>query len=298
MYKNKKVGILLILPMLFMILTFLIYPFFKNIIDSFYVKETYNDLNPLFVGFKNYKTLFNTSHFKYALTNTFILMGLVLIFQVGLALLLALLVNSVSKLQTFYKVSYFLPIVISASALGLLFQMFYRHSPSEARQGALNQLLIFLNFKPIEWISGSSGSKLVYTAMSIPIIWQYIGFYFVIFLTALTTIPDELMDASSIDGANSIQKAIKVQIPLIQNVTRVVIVLAITGTLKVFDLPYIINVHAEPNRRNYFLGTFMNYLAYNKRDIGLSAAFAVILVILGVVLSMLSNTIFKQNKDL
>lgn len=296
MYRNKKVGVMFVMPMVLMILIFLTYPFIQNIFDSFFDFDNRTLQRLDFIMFENYRKLFASAHFHNALINTLILMILVIIFQVGLALLLALLVSYVSRLQTFYKVSYFIPIIISASALGLMFQMFYRHSPSVESQGALNQLLIMLNFEPIEWISANAGRNLVFFAVSLPVIWQYIGFYFVIFLTGLTTISAELLEAASIDGATSFQKVMKIQIPMLQNIIRVVLVLAITGTLKVFDLPYILNPNNEPLRKNYLLGTLMQRL--KTTSMGQAAAFAVVLVILGVLLSGISNVLFKQNKDL
>lgn len=296
MYRNKKVGVMFVMPMVLMILIFLTYPFIQNIFDSFFDFDNRTLQRLDFIMFENYRKLFASAHFHNALINTLILMILVIIFQVGLALLLALLVSYVSRLQTFYKVSYFIPIIISASALGLMFQMFYRHSPSVESQGALNQLLIMLNFEPIEWISANAGRNLVFFAVSLPVIWQYIGFYFVIFLTGLTTISAELLEAASIDGATSFQKVMKIQIPMLQNIIRVVLVLAITGTLKVFDLPYILNPNNEPLRKNYLLGTLMQRL--KTTSMGQAAAFAVVLVILGVLLSGVSNVLFKQNKDL
>ena len=102
--------------------------------------------------------------------------------------------------------------------------------------GLFNQILAIFNIDSIKWLN-SMDSKVTLTSMFIPTIWQYIGFYFVIFLTALTTINDEMIEAAKIDGASDLKVTLKIKIPLIQNVTRVVLVLAITGTLKVFDLP-------------------------------------------------------------
>jgi raffinose/stachyose/melibiose transport system permease protein len=142
-------------------------------------------------------------------------------------------------------------------------------------------------------------SNVTLASMFLPTIWQYIGFYFVIFLTALNTISDEMLEAAKIDGANDFTLTFKIKLPLIQNVTRVVLVLAITGTLKVFDLPYILNPIANPNGETFLLGTYMYHVSYfANKNLGLASAFAVILAILGVGFSGLVNVVFKQNKDI
>lgn len=216
-----------------------------------------------------------------------------MIFQVGIALILALLVDKVAKLKNFYRITFFIPIIISATALGLMFSMFLKYDG-----GLFNQLLGYVGIKPIRWLS-IDNSRITLLSMVTPVIWQYIGFYFVIFITGLSTIPKELLEASKIDGASEWNQVIKIKLPLLQNVTRTVIVLAITGTLKVFDLPYMINATAYPNGETFLLGTYMYQVAFfENQNLGISAAFAVILVIVGVLLSGIVNKLFKQNMDI
>lgn len=250
------------------------------------------DTNPTFVGFSNYKSMFTDPIFVKSLTNTLILVGLVLIFQVGIALCLALMVNSITKFSSFFKVTYFMPIVVSATALGLMFNLFYDYD-----YGMFNQILLLVGHQKIFWKDATNLFRL-FTLIVSPVIWQYIGFYFVIFLTGLAGMSKEIIEAAEIDGCSGFQKIIYVQIPMLKNVTRTVIVLAITGTLKVFDLPYIISPNGYPSGKTHFLGTYMYHKAFNVTDIGYAAAFAVFIVIAGVLMSMLANTILKQSKDL
>ncbi|VEU79830.1 carbohydrate ABC transporter permease [Haploplasma axanthum] len=293
MYKKNGIAYLFIIPMLIFLVIFLIYPFAINIYNSFFRYTSILDRNPVFTGFNNYKELITSRQFGIAIGNTFLLMVLVIIFQVGIALVLALLVNQITKFSSFYKISFFIPIIISATALGLMFQMFYKTDG-----GLFNQILSIFKIKPVTWFDLNNGKKFLYVMM-MPVIWQYIGFYFVIFLTGLTTISNEMIEASKIDGASELQTTFKIKIPLIQNVTRVVIVLAITGTLKVFDLPYILNPIANPNGETYLLGTYMYNIAFfRNKNLGLAASFAVIMAVLGVGLSGVVNKIFKQNKDI
>jgi raffinose/stachyose/melibiose transport system permease protein len=254
--------------------------------------ESILDKNPKFIGAENYITMFSDNTFARSLTNTLLLVLLVLIFQVGIALILAFLVNSVVKLSSFYKLTFFMPIVVSATALGLMFNLFYDYN-----YGMFNQILLMAGKGKIFWKDPASLTRL-YTLIVSPVIWQYIGFYFIIFLTGLTGISKEIIEAAEIDGCNSFQKVFYVQMPLLRNVTRTVIVLAITGTLKVFDLPHILNPNGYPTGKNHFLGTYMYDKGFNTSDVGFAAAFAVFIVLAGVLLSIIANAIFKPNMDL
>lgn len=292
MYKNTKVAYLFIMPLLLFLIVFLVYPFIINIKNSFLDYEHLLDPNPEFIGFGNYVELIGRTHFKIAILNTLLLVVLVIVFQVGIALVLALLVSEVKFLQSFFRITFFIPIIISATALGLMFLMFYQKNG-----GLFNQILAVFNIEAVTWFDLSNSKKFLY-AMFAPVIWQYIGFYFVIFLTALSTISEEMLEAAKIDGANELQISYRIKIPLIQNVTRVVLVLAITGTLKVFDLPYILNPIANPNGETYLLGTYMYNVSFFRNKLGISAAFAVVMAVLGVGLSAVVNLIFRPNKDI
>src|SRR5690554_503538 len=125
MYKDNKIAYIFITPLLLFLIIFLIYPFINNIKDSLFIFSSGLDSNPDFAGFNNYIALMKRSQFLVALKNTGILMVLVILFQVGFALFLAILVSEIKFLQNFFKVSYFIPIIISATALGLMFLMFY-----------------------------------------------------------------------------------------------------------------------------------------------------------------------------
>lgn len=291
MYKNKALPYLFILPMLIFLGVFLIYPFAVNIYNSAFRFQHSLDTNPVFTGFDNYVELFKDPTFRHSFMNTIALVFLVIVFQTGIALVLALLVNSIKKFQTVFKVSFFMPIIISATALGLMFNMFYRKDG-----GMFVQLLELININGFVFLDYQNTTK-AFLFLTLPIIWQYIGFYFVIFLTGLATISEEMIEAAEVDGCSGMQKVFKIQIPLLKNVTRIILVLAITGSLKVFDLPYIMNPTGRPNGVLHFLGTYMYQKSY-AANIGSAAAFAVILVILGFLMSSISNLVFRPNKDI
>lgn len=292
MYKSKVMPWIFLFPLIVFVAVFLFYPFGVNIYNSLFKYTSILDQNPEFIGMQNYTGLFDDAVFITSFTNTLILIGLVLVFQVGIALVLALLVSSIDKFANLFKITFFMPIVISATALGLMFNLFYDYE-----FGMFNQLLINLGQEKIFWMDPLNIGRRFLLTMG-PVIWQYIGFYFVIFLTGLAGISEEISEAAEMDGCTGFQQAIKIKIPMIQNITRTVFILAITGTLKVFDLPHIISPGGYPNGQLHILGTYMYEKAFNSNQLGTAAAFAVIIAVAGVLFSGISNLILKQNKDL
>jgi raffinose/stachyose/melibiose transport system permease protein len=290
--KNKWLAYVLLCPMIAFLIIFLFYPFMVNIYNSFFEFESVLDTDPKFVFFNNYVTMFRDQTFLSSLTNTLILVGLVIVFQTGMALFLALLVNAIPKLKSFFKVTFFLPVVVSATALGLMFNLFYDYN-----YGMFNQLLGLFGQDKVFWKDPLNLTRL-YSLIVAPVIWQYIGFYFVIYLTGLGGIPEEMLEAAEIDGASKLQVVRYIQLPMLQNVTRTVIVLAVTGTLKVFELPHIINPFGYPSGKLHFMGTYMYEKAFGSNAIGYAAAFAVFIVFAGVAMSFIFNAVLKQNKDL
>ena len=126
-YKNKKWLPFFLIPAFVFMLIFLYYPFIRNIINSFqhikYMGSTSNIWNEPF--FKNYIEIFKDPKMAIALKNTGIMIVATIIGQVGIALLLALLVSNIKKGSGFFRVVYFFPIVVSATALGLLFNLVF-----------------------------------------------------------------------------------------------------------------------------------------------------------------------------
>jgi raffinose/stachyose/melibiose transport system permease protein len=242
---------------------------------------------PTFIGLENYKALFTDPKIKIALINSFKMMGLTVIFQVGVALVLALLVDSIKAGQQFFRTIYFFPIVISATAIGLMFNLFYNYNG-----GMLNQILAGFSKEQVMWLS----EKLAFWMISIPVLWQYVGFYFIILLTGLNNIPEELFEAAEIDGCTGFKKVTYIKIPLLRNVIGTCLVLAITGALKVFDLPWVITPHGAPAGMTHFTGTYMYEMTFAIGNVDYGSTIAFMIVVLGVVVSQAVNRIFKQQE--
>lgn len=292
LYKRKTPLIIFLIPGLIFMFVFLYKPFIENIINSFYemssvVKMPGQDWK--FIGLDNFKKLFSDPKIRIAIRNSFIMMILAVIFQVGIAFILAVLVSKIKKLQQVFRIVYFFPIVISATAIGLLFKLFYNY-----KGGMLNQIMLALGNEPINWLS----RELAFIMVSIPTIWSYVGFYFVILLTGLNAIPDELYESSAIDGASGLKQVFYITIPMIRGVLTTCITLAVTGALKVFDLPWVIVPKGAPQGVTHFLGTYMYEQTFIISNIDYGSTIALVIVIFGVIISKVVSMILKPDKNL
>lgn len=300
LYKRKTPLIVFLVPAFIFLLLFLYYPFVQNIINSF------SDITGLGAPsavlnspwYANYAALFTDPKLRTALFNTIILTICTVVFQVGVALILALLVDSIRVGAQLFRTLYFFPIVISATALGLMFNLIFLYNG-----GMLNQLLenAGLIAKSIDWkddglFFGVLPHFLV--TMFTPVMWQYVGFYFVIIVTGLNNIPEDLYEAAALDGCTGLARVRYITLPLLRNVLCTCLVLAITGALKVFDLPWVMFGAGMPQDQGWLTGTYMYDQTFNRGNVDYGSTIAMLIVILGVILSNVANRVFRPSDDL
>ena len=302
-YKKKTPLLLFLIPAFAFLVVYLYYPFLQNILNTFLhigglgrAADGFN--TPLL---ENYSRLLTDPDLHTALKNTVLLTIFTVVFQVGIALILALLVDSIRVGAKVFRTVYFFPIVISATALGLMFNLMFLY-----KGGMVNQILLKLGVlasevKPsgkliVQWLDWKDENHFLLT-MFLPIIWQYVGFYFVILITGLNNIPEELFEAAALDGASGLKKIRYITLPMLRNVLCTCLVLAITGALKVFDLPWVMFGAGMPQNRGWLTGTYMYDQTFNKMNVDYGSTIAVLIVVLGVVLSNVANRIFKPTED-
>lgn len=292
LYKKKWPLIIFLVPGFIMMLIFLYYPFISNIGNSMYNMSSavrMPNQEPTFIGLENYKNLFTDPYIKIAIKNSFIMMILTVIFQVGLALVFAILVNAIKRGQQIFRTLFFFPVVISASALGLLFKLFYDYNG-----GMLNQILEQMGKEPVMWLSES----LAFTMISIPVLWSYVGFYFVIILTGICDISDDVYEAAAIDGCSGFKSVFYITIPLLRGVICTCVTLAVTGALKVFDLPWMLAEKGAPNGLTHFLGTYMYHTTFSNSNYDYGSTIALLIVVFGVIVAKAVDFIVKPDKNL
>ena len=287
-YRNKKPLFVFLIPAFIFMVIFLYYPFVRNILNSFQnifnlgaASKGWND-----PWYTNYVKMFNDPNMRTAILNTIIMMLVTIVGQVGIAVALALMVDNIKKGSKFFRTVFFFPIVISATALGLMFNLIFLYD-----KGMVNQLLeLFGKGTLTDW-KDSAHALII---MLLPVMWQYVGFYFVILITGLNNIPEELYESASIDGATRWQRIRYITLPMLRNVICTCVVLAVTGALKVFDLPWVMFPKGMPLGKTWLTGTYMYYQAFNTKNVDYSSAIAVVIVLLGIITSKIVNKVFKE----
>lgn len=287
-YRNKKPAFVFLVPAFLFMVVFLYYPFIKNIFNSFMEIKRLGSAGTGFntPWYSNYVEMFHDQNVWTAVKNTIIMMIVTLVGQVGIAIILALMVDNIGRGKQFFRTVFFFPIVISATALGLMFNLIFLYD-----KGMINQILETLGKQNLtDW--KAEGIALV--TMMLPVMWQYVGFYFVILVTGLNNISDELYEAARIDGATRLQSVRYISVPLLHNVICTCSVLAVTGALKVFDLPWVMFPKGMPLKTTFLTGTYMYYQTMETKNVDYGAALAVLIVVLGVILSKVVNWIFRE----
>lgn len=302
-YKKKTPLLLFLIPAFLFLAVYLYYPFFQNILNTFMrigglgrAAEGWNA-----PWYENYQRLFTDPNMKTAFKNTLLLIVCTVVFQVGIALILALLVDTIRVGAKFFRVVYFFPIVISATALGLMFNLIFLY-----KGGMVNQILLALGQLPyevksngkviVEWLDWKDQAHFLFT-MFLPVLWQNVGFYFVIIVTGLNNISQDIYEAAALDGADGWRRTKYISLPLLRNVLCTCLVLAITGALKVFDLPWVMFGAGMPENMGWLTGTYMYDQTFNKMNVDYGSTIAVVIVVLGVVLSNVANRVFKPSDD-
>lgn len=277
---DRKYILMFLLPAALMMSIFLYYPFFKSLYLSFYRTSGFFDKK--FVGWDNYERLFTDKLLGAATLNTLELMLYVIVFQVGIALILAVMVDNISKFKGFYRTVFFFPVVISGTAISLLFVLFYNYN-----FGLLNNILANFGIEKVLWLDEKNALK----AIAIPTVWHYVGFYFVLFVTAMSKIPVDFYEAAKLEGITGFKKMTKLTIPLIMSDIKVVITLAITGTMKVFDFVWVLTAGQNDTE---VLGTYMYKKAMVDQNFGYGSTVAIYMVVFGVLLALFANRLLKK----
>ena len=280
-----KINIFLfLLPALFLFVTVLIAP----IIMSFaYSLTKWNGFTtPEFIGFKNYVELFTSKsiNINRALKNAFLLALLSCCIQLPFALWLALRLSRPIKGRTALLSIYFMPVLISTVVIGQLWLKIYNPD-----YGVLNVLLRALGLD--SWTHVWLGDKkYALGAAFVPVLWQYVGYHMLLMYAGIKGVPPELTEAAMLDGATDAQIN-----PYIRPILRVSVIFAITGSLKSFDLIYVLT-NGGPSHATEVPSTLMISMLFLRNRYGMGSAIAVMLIVLCFVFALLINMLFKEEK--
>lgn len=259
-------------PALLLYGIFFLYPMANAVQLSFY-KGGATTREYQFVGMQNFRALFNDSVFWIALKHN---LQLVLAGGIGtlvLAMALALSLTRCNRGREFFRVVYLFPNVMAVVAVAILWSFVYNPS-----FGILNSLLDLAGLSDLgrAWLNEPG------TAMGSIIaihVWSSVGFYIVLFYAGLLRLPQELLEAAKIDGANWWQEFFHVTLPLLTEIIKIAVVYIVINALGVFGLVFLINEGA-PNRYNDVLLTYLYEQAFTYNNYGYACAIGVSMLVL------------------
>jgi len=284
---NKLVIALYVLPALLLISILIFIPL---ILSGYYGLMDWNGIGPMeFVGIKNYLNGLKDPKFWDSAYHSFLLAffsTLSLVLYLTVSLILAAKIKGSDILRKIYLI----PMLLSSVAIAQLWIKVYNPS-----NGILNAILTSLGVaNPPSWLAEPN---IVLYAIFIPILWQYAGFYILIYYAALKNIPDSLIEAAKIDGASAFQIAYKIKIPLIKEVVKVTIVLAIVGSLKYFDLIYVMT-GGGPNGASEVMASYMYKIAFKSYDFGYGSAIGFLLLIITLIVTLIIRKLTASDEEI
>lgn len=283
---NKWVITLYTLPALLLILVLIYIPI---VLTGYYGLMDWNGIGDMtFIGLDNYIKLMQDGKFWSSAGHSFLL-ALFSTLSLLIYLAISLVLASKIKGSDFLRKIYLIPMLLSSVAIAQLWLKIF--DPSN---GMANRLLEFFGVEntPV-WLADP---KIALYAIFIPIVWQYAGFYILIYYAALKNIPEEIVEAAKIDGASPLQIAFKIKIPLISGVFKVTIMLAIVGSLKYFDLIYVMT-GGGPNGASEVMASYMYKEAFKLNNFGYASAIGFGLLVICLGMTWLTSKLTKSNDD-
>jgi ABC-type sugar transport system permease subunit len=277
-------------PALVILAAFLVYPIGYSVWLSFYEWDGYTPRWGPFVGFENYRALAGDEVFWRATVNSVVFVAVRTPLEVGLGFLLALLLNRRIVARSFLRTLFFVPVVMSLIVVTLIFQRVF-----EPNTGLLNTFLraVGLGVWTHPWLGDPATALPAVIAVSV---WKNVGFSLVILLAGLQSLPQDVVEAARVDGANAWQLTLRVITPLMRPILALTALLSIIGGLKVFDLVFIMT-RGGPTYSTEVLATMLYREAFELNHMGIASAVAVILVALVLSIARVQTLVLDRSPE-
>ena len=284
-YYKKFIPYLFLLPAVVLLGVFFFLPFIQTLVMS--LKDYSIDIyNPTWAGLSNYYSLLNSKEFYTSLTNTFLFLILVVPFLAIFPLIVAIFINQKIKGISVYKVLIYLPVVVSIVVVAIAFKWLY------AQEGILNYFMQLIGLNAIGWLTDT---KFAMLSVAIVTIYKGIGYYMMIYLSALIGVPKDLYESTEVDGANEFYKHLTVTIPHLMPTIALVVTVSSISALKVFAEIYVMTKGGPLNSSK----TIVYYIyerAFENLDLSMASCASVVLLIVILIFSIINVTFFENKR--
>lgn len=266
---EARTSLLLLAPTLAFFVAFQYYPILKSLAISFTEFGLLRRDTP-FVGLENYMRQFQDPLFLAALWNTLLFVAVCVVVGVALALVVAVMVEKTGRWAGLYRTLYFIPVVTSLMATAMIWRWLY------ASNGLFNFLLTFVGLDPQAWLLSES---LALPSLMALTIWKNLGFDLILFSAALQSIPEDLYEASRLDGANAVQTFAFITLPQLRPIVVLVGITAVIRSFQVFTIVLAMTQGGPVNAtRTIVYHIYEQGIQYD--DMGYASAAAVVLLVL------------------
>jgi N-acetylglucosamine transport system permease protein len=286
MYRNKyRLIIPFLAPSLLLYATFVLYPY----MNAMYISLTrWRGLSkaPEFIGLENFRTLLADEYFWNALGNNAFYIVVLPVFTLSIALLFGFVLTQGVPLSKFYRVTYFFPQVMSVVAIGVLWSFVY-HPTIGILQAVLNAIGIE---NPPVWLGNPD---VVLPALAGVDIWQSVGFYMVLFIAAMESIPVTFYEAAMLDGATRWHLFWNITLPLIWGTLQTALIFIMINATNMFTITQTMT-EGGPSRGSEVLSTYLYNEAFLNSQFGYGTAVAVALFLITLVISVVLTRLLSR----
>ena len=289
MKTKKRTPYFYMLPGVLMVLLFVYIPVLTNIVYSFFRLSSYS-AGQTFVGLDNYRRFFTDPVFPIMLKNNILYCVISLIVQVGFGTFLALVLDSTlikGKAKNFFRNLYYMPALISLTAVGLMFTFIY-----EPNIGFLNKVLEIFGLEGHSWLGDSKLAIFSIIAMSQ---WQFTGYITLLMVVAFQNVSQDYIEAAKIDGAGPVKRALTILLPLAKEQLLVCTIITVIGAFKLYTEVYA-TTSGGPGNSSQVLGVFLYQQAFLHDDLGMAAVTGVFIFVVTVALSILQIRITRSGE--
>lgn len=285
--RNKWPIFIGLAPALVIYLLFAIVPILISFYYSVMDWDGFTDMK--FIGLANFQEALTDPVFWSSLMNNLLVVATSVFGQIPLALFFALLLNRNLKGGKIFRTLGFLPVVISTVIISLVWGMLYN-----SRRGLFNKLLESVGLDQLaqNWLGDPKWAMI---SVCITIIWQFVGLYLIIFLAALQNIPQEIYEAAEIDGASEMKKTFFITLPMMRNSIMVAVILCISGSLRTFDLIYVMT-SGGPGHSTEVLAMYMFDQTFSSTRYGYGSALSIFIFFFSLLLVYGSTLVLRKKE--
>jgi len=273
-------------PYMLVFLAFWIWPIINSFWLSFLNTRTANwTFNPQVT----WGRLLVDPAFANALKNTLIILVIQVPIMIGLATVLAVLLNSPAlKARGLFRFAFFAPVVVGEVAYAAVFRLMFNEF------GIVNKVGASVGLSTVPWLSDPTAAMAV---IIIALTWRWAGYNAIIILAGLQAIPDDVYEAARLDGVSRTRQFFFITLPLLRPIILLCVVLSVIGTMQLFAEPFLITNRGGPGQTTETLGLFLYRMGFNTFNFGYASAIAYTIAALAIAISLLNLWLGREREQ-